>query len=514
MKEFLIQPTADNQIYSAIIIEENKERTYLGQIDIRDPQAQQKLSNIKIQAIENHKISLNKIDTQINQLKLIQKIEEKNIKQKPIIFEEKINANEIAELILNETNIKTIQDDDEILSYNKEIGLYEPSQSILEAHIQDYCGNKTTTHMVNEILNSIKRQTRIPRELIGAEKNLIPLENGIYNFIKDELISYSPEYIFLKKHPIKYSKEKLLGENPIDKFLREITESQEDVLQLKEIIGYCYYRGMPFQTAFLLIGKGANGKSVYLNLLRAMLGKETVSNESLQSLTENRFASANLYQKNANIFGDLPAKAFKDVGMLKLLTGGDVVTAEQKFRNHFSFVNYAKIIASCNEVPETPDTTEGFFRRWIIINFPKSFEKNANPNLLEELVQEEYLSDFFNSCIEAFRDALTDNSFIRKESTQEKKERYMNYSNSPMAFCEVHLEYEPEEQISTDNIYKEYKIFCKEKKLILKDERVFFQKLYKYFNHKVYKSRVKDVGIRYHVINGVEFKGLKEVEMI
>jgi len=435
--------------------------------------------------------------------------------QKPkVIVADKINPNEVADLILNETKIKTIQDDDEMLSYNEDTGLYEPNQSHLEKIIQDYCGNKTTTHIVTEVLNSIKRQTRIPREMIGTERNLIPLENGIYNFMKEELIPYSSEYVFLKKHPIYYSKEKLLGENPIDKFLKEITESQEDTLQLKEIIGYCFYRGMPFQTAFLLIGAGANGKSVYLNLIRAMLGRENVSNESLQSLTENRFASANLYQKNANVFGDLPAKAFRDVGLLKLLTGGDVVTAEQKFKASFGFINYAKIIASCNEVPETPDTTEGFFRRWIIINFPRSFEKNANPNLLEELIQKQYLSDFFNSCIEAFRDALKDNSFIRKESTAKKKERYMNYSNSPMAFCELHLEYEPEGMITTDDIYKEYKKFCKEKKLIMKDERIFFQKMYKFFNHKVYKTRVKEVGVRYHVINGVEFKGLSEAEKI
>jgi len=512
LKEFILEVSKNPNIITAIILTENTNDT-IGQINLNDQTALNELTNIKKNALLKG-IELNKIDKQINELKIYQKIDENRIKKPQIIFEDNINANKVAEIILENTNTKTLQDTDEILTYNKDTGLYEPSQTKLEADIQNYCGTKTTSHIVTEILNSIKRQTRISRELIGTERNLIPLENGIYDFIKNELQPYSPKHVFLVKHPIKYNKEKLLNENPIDKFLMEVTESQEDSLQLKEMAGYCYYRGMPFQTAFLLVGAGANGKSVYLNLVRAMLGKENVSNESLQSLTENRFASANLYQKNANVFGDLPAKAFKDVGLLKLLTGGDVVTAEQKFKPPFNFVNYAKIIASCNEVPETPDTTEGFFRRWIIINFPKSFEKNANPNLLEELTQKEYLSDFFNSCIEAFRDALKDNSFIRKESTQEKKERYMNYSNSPMAFCEVHLEYEPESQITVDHIYKEYKIFCKEKKLILKDERVFFQKMYKYFNHKVYKSRLKDVGIRYHVIVGVEFKGLKEVEML
>jgi putative DNA primase/helicase len=64
--------------------------------------------------------------------------------------------------------------------------------------------------------------------------------------------------------------------SPIDKFLSEVTESQSYNLLLKEIAGYCFYRDMPFQNFFILVGKGCNGKSVYLNILRKMMGEKNI----------------------------------------------------------------------------------------------------------------------------------------------------------------------------------------------------------------------------------------------
>ena len=204
------------------------------------------------------------------------------------------------------------------------------------------------------------------------------------------------------------------------------------------------------------------------------------------------FALASLYLKNANVVGDLPKKALNDVGLIKQLTGDDFITAEQKFKNPFDFKNHAKIVASCNEAPESPDQTKAFFRRASLINFPNCFEGRENLNLMQELCTVKNLSNFFNTCIVAFSEALAVGKLIRKETTTQKREKYLNYSNSAVSYAYQKLEYDPEDQLDQDSVYSDYSGFCKEKRIHAIDENQFWLKVYRHFGHKCYKKRVRE----------------------
>ena len=74
---------------------------------------------------------------------------------------------------------------------------------------------------------------------------------------------------------------------------------------IHEIAGLCLYSGNPMRKAFMFLGAGRNGKSTVLNLIRALLGKGNCSAVSIQTLSENRFAPADLFGKLANIAGDM-----------------------------------------------------------------------------------------------------------------------------------------------------------------------------------------------------------------
>lgn len=267
---------------------------------------------------------------------------------------------------------------------------------------------------------------------------------------------------------------------------------------------------MPFQNFFVLVGKGANGKTVFLNIIKKMVGEENVSSLTLQTISEGGFELGYLYQKNVNMTGDLPKKAFQDVGHIKELTGGDTITAKQKFKDPFKFKNYAKLIAACNEVPETPDLTDGFSRRAVIINFPQSFEGRANPNLLEELCTEENLWSFFKTCVNAFKLAREVNSWIVKETIEQRRDKYVVYSNSAVAFCGMALEYDPESNLASESIYEQYVSYCKVKQVVPKHEIHFFKSLYNYFGNKAFRRRLKDseglVNRRVYVVQGVYWK--------
>jgi putative DNA primase/helicase len=208
--------------------------------------------------------------------------------------------------------------------------------------------------------------------------------------------------------------------------------------------------------------------------------------------------------------GDLPKKAFQDVGHIKELTGGDTITAKQKFKDPFTFRNHSKLIAACNEVPETPDVTDGFFRRAVIINFPNSFENTSNPNLLQEIATEENLWHFFKSCVNAFKMAKDNNGWIVSESTESKRDKYIVYSNSAVAFCGVALEYDPESHLPNERVYEQYLLYCKKKLVSPKNEVHFFKSVYPFFGNKVFKRRLKDQealeNVRVYVVQGLTWK--------
>jgi hypothetical protein len=54
-----------------------------------------------------------------------------------------------------------------------------------------------------------------------------------------------------------------------------------------------------------------------------------------------------------------------------------MLRCEFKGKNSSDFHNYAKPIITCNVLPETPDKSGGFYRRWCIVDFPNQFDEKS-----------------------------------------------------------------------------------------------------------------------------------------
>ena len=78
---------------------------------------------------------------------------------------------------------------------------------------------------------------------------------------------------------------------------------------------------------------------------------------------------------------EIDHSVFKQTALLKRLTGQDLIPMEIKFKNPFEAKNYAKLIIATNTLPQTNDKSYGFFRRWLIIDFPNTFEEGRDPVL-------------------------------------------------------------------------------------------------------------------------------------
>jgi putative DNA primase/helicase len=251
-----------------------------------------------------------------------------------------------------------------------------------------------------------------------------------------------------------------------------------DVEIVLDFIAYCLWRGYPFHNYLLLNGTGRNGKGTMLRIIRRFLGNQNVSGESLHGLLETRFATAQLYGKLANIDADLSKESLKNTGLLKKLTGDDAISAEKKFMPPFTFINYAKLIFSTNEIPQTPDETDAFFSRPIIINFTHQFlGEKSDPYLLDKLTTEDELSGLLKVVLKRLPRVLEKGIHTEASTIDQNYERYILSSNPVGAFVESCLEQESGRTTSKEKMYVTYKEFCIANKLPIESEQTFSRKL-------------------------------------
>ncbi|MBS3160196.1 hypothetical protein J4213_00690, partial [Candidatus Woesearchaeota archaeon] len=232
--------------------------------------------------------------------------------------------------------------------------------------------------------------------------------------------------------------------------------------------------------AFMLEGGGANGKSTFINLLKCFLGKKNCAAVPLQQLEINRFALSSLFGKLANLFADLPDRALRDTSFFKMLVGEDLIPGERKFKDQFFFNNYAKQIFSCNRIPRSPDDSDAFFRRWVIIRFPNQFLNNqADKRLLTKLTSQEELSGFLNFAIGGLKRLLDQGDFSNSKSINEIREQYTRMSDSVGTFIMDCILTSPEDYEQKKTLYTSYCDYCRSMNYPIFPENTFHRELQK-----------------------------------
>lgn len=236
--------------------------------------------------------------------------------------EEKAEGDDVIELaveeILSNNHFIKIGESNEILYY--ENGVYiSGGEVLIESIAEAIYEFRINNDIIKEIKGHIRRKTFTSIKQIDNDINIINLQNGLYDIIKDELRPHSPHYYSKNQVPVIYNnnaKPRLFG-----KFLSEVLYPLE-IRTAIEVMTYTFYRDCPFEYYFKLFGYGANGKSVFTSLLTRLHGSRNVSNVSLLSLIKDRFALSDLENKSINIDTELSTAIIKDTSLLKKLTGG------------------------------------------------------------------------------------------------------------------------------------------------------------------------------------------------
>ena len=313
-----------------------------------------------------------------------------------------------------------------------------------------------------EVLAWIRWRTYVDRESFQSPPGKIPLLNGVYDYATGKLERHRQENHFLYQVPVKYDEAAQCPK--IDKFLEEVLGPRK--LVAYELAGYALAEATPnkWQRAFMLVGPGDNGKSTFLNLLTSLLGRENVSNQTLQSLVENRFSTVTLDHKLANIASDIGDRSLFHTEQFKALTGGDRITAEHKFRDPYQFQNRSILMFSCNSLPESYDDSDAFHKRWVIVQFENVFAGDQkDPKLLEKLTTPEELSGFLNQAIQAYREMDKRGTFTGEGTTTEKREYYTKLSDPVQSFIEDQVLFDSKGSVIKQHLFEEFRLFCQKR---------------------------------------------------
>jgi putative DNA primase/helicase len=270
-----------------------------------------------------------------------------------------------------------------------------------------------------------------------------------------------------------------------------------------EILGYALYPGNPMRKAVLLLGPGANGKSVLLGVTRKLLGKKNVSSIPLQVLSENRFASAVLQEKMANICGDLDARAIKRTDALKMITGGDAIIGEHKYGKLFDFECNALPLFSANEPPISPDQSEGWFDRWLVVPMEKRIpEEKQDKGLLGRLTAPDELEGVLVRAVDGLQRLMGRDYFDLPESIDAAGDRYRERADSVRAFIDEECEFDLKAWTERKDLHEAYKSSCEASGSFRVPRETLYDRLRNSYGDKVVESRRK----RGYGFNGIRLR--------
>jgi len=151
--------------------------------------------------------------------------------------------------------------------------------------------------------------------------------------------------------------------------------------------------------------------------------------------------------------GETNYSTLTKTNMLKQLSGGDLVSCEFKRKDAFDFYNTAKIIIATNSLPDTTDRTDGFYRRWLLIEFKNRFREGKD--IIDEITEDEY-ENMARKCVRILKDLLSHGTFTGEGSVEERMQTYERLSNPVNTFLETSCVLKPDEYCPTWFLYQKY----------------------------------------------------------
>ena len=284
---------------------------------------------------------------------------------------------------------------------------------------------------------------------------LTPYSQTLRGFRRDDFLRYKLDY--------DYDPE---ATAPLfQKYLDRVLPSINVQKVFFECIAYAFTKNsvLKLEKMTILFGQGSNGKSLALDVIQRLIGRQNVSNYALSSLTNpNGYSRAEIEDKILNVASEISGSIEND--FFKQLASGEPVEARRPYSDAFVIDDYARFIFSCNVLPKSIEHSHGFFRRFKIIPFDQTIsDEEKDPGLARKIIDGGELSGILNLVLEGLKRLLKNRKFSPCEEIDSVGKLFKMESNSVLLWMEE------EGYIISESFYEaiaelypKYTRYCKE----------------------------------------------------
>lgn len=371
-------------------------------------------------------------------------------------------------------------------------GIYVDGVREIEAQMIKHISNLSRTKRA-EVLSYL--DILIDKDVPMSHANYIAFNNGIYNLETDTLEPFTPEIVVTNK--IGYDYDPDMYSELTDKTLNKLACQDENIrMLLEECIGYCFYRRNELRKCFILTGEKENGKSTFLSMIEHLLGRNNIASLDLKELGD-RFKTAELFGKLANIGDDIGSEFIPNPAVFKKLASGNPINVERKGKDPFDFSNYAKLLFSANDIPRIKDKSGAVISRLVIVPFDAKFspdDPDFDPYIKYKLIQEKPMQYLINIGIQGLKRVLKNRKFTSSAKVEKALQEYTENNNPILLFFkeEPKIENEP-----TKEVYKKYNEFCLANSFNPMSNIEFSKQVRKYLNYDIANKTIK--GKKYRI---------------
>jgi P4 family phage/plasmid primase-like protien len=388
--------------------------------------------------------------------------------------------------------------------------------------LQGINGSVFHSNIRTAILNALKQAGLLFKEKFKQEikPTWIVFKDCIVDVETGETFDHDFVYFATNPLPYNYLASDNTDTSKIDKLFRDWVVDKEGKTQdetwvqtLYEVFAYAMLPDYPIETIFVLHGDGSNGKSSAIKLLVNFLGAYNCSATELSLLSNpnSRFETTALFKKLVCLMSELDDSTLKNTSLLKKLTGNkELIRGEFKGKGQINFINYAKLIMSTNVIPDTADKTDGFYRRFLLVDFPNKFDATQG-DVLKNLTIEDYEA-LARKLIKILQDILKKNTFTNLGTIKDRKQRYEDKANPLKRFIDEQCVVSMAEEIPVFEFYEVFASYLAEKgyRVISKSK---LSRLMKENGYEVEPKHNPDVGKTWRYYIGINLKQEKYPEV-
>lgn len=342
-------------------------------------------------------------------------------------------------------------------------------------------------------------------------------KNGVLDIPTRTLLPHSPDYYFRSALTCEYNQDAIAPN--WYKFIDDVTAGDQELKDvLQEYVGYALASvGCEYQKALVLYGSGSNGKSIFVDVIKALVGNDGFSALSLTEMQDDNSRLA-LTGKLINISEENDANtSFKDASYFKKMVTGGEVTVKKLYSDRGQYKNITKFFVLWNKFPRSNDDSDGFYRRLIIVPFLQKFSDelgNRDLFILDKLVRE--LPGILNWALDGYDRLVKQGKFTESKACKKMLDQYTEDSSDMQRFLDEALEFSEHSVVSRKDIYDAFKEWCFDEGI---DTRYYsnqkvFSAVRAYYRAKKFKdpeeTMARDMGEQVRVFKGMSL--LKQVK--